>query len=98
MSSSISSSKESRSLVKSRSKYRRIRARLSWTLRSRDSRSSLLASLGMTCTSNASVCSSSPASIAWRRSRRIVASANPRLPLAGIAGLLLPGSHNGGWS
>jgi len=39
-----------------------------------------------------------PPTIAWRRSLRIVVSANPRWRLAGIAGWLLPGSHNGGWS
>jgi hypothetical protein len=52
----------------------------------------------MTWTSNAAVCSYFPPTIAWRRSLRIVVSANPRWRLAGIAGWLLPGSHNGGWS
>jgi hypothetical protein len=52
----------------------------------------------MTGTSNAAVRSFFPPTIAWRRSLRIVVSVNPRWRLAGIAGWLLPGSHNGGWS
>jgi hypothetical protein len=38
-----------------------------------------------------------PPSIAWRRSRGIAASANPRWRLTGTAGLLLTGIDNGCW-
>jgi uncharacterized protein YjeT (DUF2065 family) len=38
-----------------------------------------------------------PPRVARRRFKGIAASANPRLRLAGIAGLLLPGIDNGCW-